>query len=59
MAVMLRGEGHALLKVEMPNGKWRTFETALLPGYEIGEALYRPIVEFDENDIIYYERRSS
>lgn len=47
---------HAILKVEMPNGKWKNYETVPLPFQGIDRLFYKPIVEFDENEIIYYSK---
>lgn len=50
-------ENHALLKVEMPDGTWRYFDTAAgnpPHAFHIG---YKPVVEFDETDISYYRPR--
>ena len=45
---------HALLKVELPDGRWAVFET--MPGgrLEVVPARLKPIVEFDESHIAYF-----
>ena len=45
---------HALLKVELPEGRWAVFET--MPGgrLEVAPSLLQPIVEFDESHIAYF-----
>ncbi|MFC1868261.1 hypothetical protein ACFL0H_09030 [Thermodesulfobacteriota bacterium] len=45
--------------MEMPEGDWRNYETIPLPFQEIDRLFYRPIVEFDENDIIYHAKKIS
>lgn len=47
---------HALLKVEMPDGSWQVFETtrATNPAMRLA---YAPIVEFDERQIIFAQKR--
>jgi len=45
---------HAVLKVEMPDGEWKMYETVPIPLVEIDQLFYRPIVEFDEKSIVYY-----
>jgi predicted transglutaminase-like cysteine proteinase len=49
---------HAVLKVQMPNTKWKIYETVPVPFGEIDRLFYRPIVEFDEKNIIYFEQKS-
>jgi predicted transglutaminase-like cysteine proteinase len=48
---------HAVLRVEMPDGKWKMYNTVPMPLDEIDQSFWRPIVEFDEKDIIYFERK--
>ena len=55
----LTDEHHAILKVEMPDLRWKTYEAVPMPLGEIDRLFYRPIVEFDEKEIIYFERQSS
>ena len=50
---------HAVLKVEMPDGKWKMFETVPIPLVEFDQLFYRPMVEFDEKTIVYYKSGSS
>jgi len=45
---------HAVLKVEMPEGQWKIYETVPAPLIEIDQLFYRPFVEFDEKSIVYY-----
>lgn len=46
---------HAVLKVEMPDGKWKMYETIPIPLCEFDQLFfYRPIVEFDDKTIVYY-----
>ena len=49
---------HAVLKVEMPDGEWKMFETVPIPLCEFDQLFYRPIVEFDEKTIVYYKTGS-
>ncbi|MEW6668902.1 MAG: hypothetical protein AB1512_27145 [Thermodesulfobacteriota bacterium] len=49
---------HAVLKVEMPDGSSKMYETVPVPLIEIDQLFYRPIVEFDENTIVYYKSGS-
>ena len=51
-------ESHALLKVEMPDGTWRYFDTAAGNPPQAFHIDYKPVVEFDETDISYYKPRS-
>ncbi len=51
-------EGHALLKVEMPDGGWRLYDTAGDGTPFRFHTGYRPVVEFDEQNIRYYDRAS-
>ena len=55
----LVGDHHAVLKVEMPDTKWKIFETLPMPLNEIDRLFYKPIVEFDDNHIIYYASKNS
>ncbi len=50
---------HAVLKVQMPNTKWKIYETVPVPLCQIDRLFYRPIVEFDEKNIIYFEQKGS
>ncbi|RJQ56910.1 MAG: hypothetical protein C4530_13940 [Desulfobacteraceae bacterium] len=50
---------HAVLKVEMPDGKWKVYETVPVLFGQFDRAFYRPIVEFDENTILYFDDRRS
>lgn len=43
-------ENHALLKVEMPDGTWKIYDTYSDNPYSL-HAYYRPLVEFDEKNI--------
>jgi hypothetical protein len=49
---------HAVLKVEMPDGNWKMFETVPVPLYQFDQLFYRPLVEFDEKTIVYYKASS-
>ena len=49
---------HVVLRVEMPDEKWKSYETVPVPLDEIDRLFYRPIVEFDEKNIIFFERKS-
>jgi len=44
---------HALLKVELPNGRWLIFETTPGGRLEVEPARLQPIVEFDEREIYF------
>lgn len=50
---------HALLKVRMLDGTWKNYETAPVPIGQIDRLFHTPIVEFDENHIIYYQNTNS
>lgn len=50
---------HAVLKVEMPDGQWKMYETVPVPLCEFDQLFYRPIVEFDEKIIVYYKSTAS
>ncbi|MEE9544688.1 MAG: hypothetical protein V3V55_03705, partial [Rhodospirillales bacterium] len=55
----LTGDHHAILKVEMPDRKWKIYEAVPIPLSEIDQLFYKPLVEFDEENIIYFERKGS
>jgi hypothetical protein len=48
-----------VLKVEMPDGQWKMYETVPVPLCEFDQLFYRPIVEFDEKSIVYYKNMAS
>jgi hypothetical protein len=55
MAVNALSGGHALLRVRMPDGNWKVFETVGPNGNRTEQLLvYNPIVEFDEKTISYF-----
>lgn len=43
---------HAVLMVELPNGKWKMFNSIPMP-LDFDIALSRTVVEWDENNIYY------
>ena len=45
---------HAQLKVQMPDGCWRWYESTRRGSYSSCPHGWRPVVEFDENAIVYY-----
>ena len=45
---------HAQLKVEMPDRRWKFYESTRNGAYSARPAAWKPIVEFDENTIIYH-----
>ena len=47
---------HLLVKVELPDGRWKKYETVKLFMSEIDGLFYRPKIEFDENHIWTYDR---
>ncbi|MBN1105212.1 MAG: hypothetical protein JXL84_17495 [Deltaproteobacteria bacterium] len=47
--------GHALLKVEMPDGLWRIYETSGPALRGVNPNRLRVLVEFDEREILYPE----
>jgi hypothetical protein len=51
-------EAHALLKVEMPDGTWRFYDTAASGSPFAFHTYYRPVVEFDEKTVFYYGKQS-
>ena len=57
LAVSTSDQDHALLRVRLPEGDWKIYDTMSFPLKEIDRLFYRPIVEFDENDIIYFEKK--
>ena len=59
MAVKTLMGDHALVKVALPRGDWKTYETVPVPLGEVDRLFYRPIVEFDEERILYYEKKRS
>ncbi len=59
LAVSAYQQDHALLRVKLPDADWKTYETVHLPLGEIDRLFYRPIVEFDEKDIIYFKKKTS
>lgn len=50
---------HAVLKVELPDGQWKMYETVPVPLIEVDQLFYRPIVEFDEKSIVYYKNTAA
>lgn len=48
---------HALLKVETAADQWKTYETVPMPFVQIDQLFYRPILEFDEKSIVYFQRK--
>lgn len=51
-------ECHALIKVQMPDGSWKYFDTLPADSPYAFHTHYRPVVEFNETEITYYENRS-
>jgi len=47
---------HLLVKVELPDGRWKKYETVKLFMSEIDGLFYRPKIEFDESHIWTYDR---
>ncbi len=45
---------HAQLKVQMPDGNWKWYESTRARSYRRRPGKWRPIVEFDEHAIQYY-----
>lgn len=45
---------HALLKVELPNGKWKMYDSTTGRTYYRLRKKWTPVVEFDEFTIIYH-----
>jgi len=46
---------HLLVNVELPDGRWKKYETVKLFLSEMGALFYRPKIEFDENHIWTYD----
>ena len=46
---------HLLVNVELPDGRWKKYETVNLFLSEMGALFYRPKIEFDENHIWTYD----
>jgi hypothetical protein len=42
---------HAICRVELPNGKWKSYESVRMPLYQIDALFYRTILDFDEKGI--------
>ncbi len=59
MAVKTLMGDHAVVRVAMPRGDWKTYETIPVPLGQVDRLFYRPIVEFDEVRILYYEKKRS
>lgn len=55
MLVETSMQDHSVLKVKMPNGKWKIYDTVPMPSGNAGRLIFKPIVEFDENNIIYHK----
>lgn len=47
---------HAVVRVELPGGEWKTYETVPVPLGQFDRLFYRPIVEFDLSTVVYYEK---
>jgi hypothetical protein len=45
---------HALLKVELPDGRWAFFETMPQGRLDVTATRLQPLVEFDETHVAYY-----
>ena len=50
---------HTVVKVELPQGKWKMYETVPVPLDQFDHLFFIPIVEFDDKVIIYYKRQRS
>jgi hypothetical protein len=48
---------HLLVKIELPDGRWKKYETVKLFLSEMDAIFYRPKVEFDENHIWTYNMK--
>jgi len=48
---------HLLVKVELPDGRWKKYDTVKLFLSEIDGLFYRPKIEFDENHIWTYNMK--
>ena len=62
LAVKTLSGDHAVLKVQLPgkNGiDWKIYDTVQVPFLEIEQQFYRPIVEFDDKVIIYFQQKKS
>ncbi|MEW6664903.1 MAG: hypothetical protein AB1512_06750 [Thermodesulfobacteriota bacterium] len=59
LAVRGTFSGHALLKVEMPDGQWGIYETTPHTLRRVNPARLHPLVEFDEKEIIHLSRQGS
>ena len=59
LAVKTLTGDHAILRVETPDGQWKVFETVPMPLGEFDRLFYRPIVEFDEKNIVYFNFKNS
>lgn len=47
---------HAQLKVQLPDGKWKWYESTRKRSYTQRPKKWQPIVEFDEHTIIYHDK---
>jgi len=62
LAVKTLTGDHAVLKVQVPgkNGiAWKIYETVPMPLIEVDQLFYRPIVEFDDKVIVYFQNQRS
>jgi hypothetical protein len=50
---------HLLVKVQLPDGRWKKYETVKLFMSELDAIFYRPKIEFDENHIWTYNSKRS
>jgi hypothetical protein len=57
IAVRVMLEDHALIKVKMPDGRWKVYETISGTGIIGRGGFYSPIVEFDENNIFFHPKK--
>lgn len=46
---------HLLVKIKLPDGRWKKYDTVKLFLSEIDALFYRPKIEFDENQIWTYD----
>ena len=46
---------HLLVRVELPDGKWKNYETVNVLFSEIDGLFYQPMIEFDEDHIWIYD----
>jgi hypothetical protein len=50
----IQWDEHLMVKVQMPNGNNKFYETVDVLGIQVDQLFYRPMIEFDEDNIYIY-----